>query len=96
MAVAPVGSADPATSVTGPGVVIVGRDIVPGTYETSGPSVKGGECQWETLEQHATGPQTRIGGGASQSGPMFATVMANPQAIVGFMTGGCATWQLVP
>jgi hypothetical protein len=81
----------PATSF-GDGTYVVGTDIVPGTYKTSGPAPGGIDiCYWSRLKDTTGNFDTIIANDVGK-GPTTATISRSDGA---FKTSGCNTWQKV-
>jgi len=82
--------ADPATSIPGDGTYIIGTDIQPGTYRTSGPASDGDNCYWER-DKDLNGTVDSIIANNNSSGPQTVHISATDAA---FQTDGCAGWVL--
>ncbi|MEV0228765.1 hypothetical protein [Nonomuraea sp. NPDC050786] len=65
--------------------LIVGKDIQPGTYRTTGPITGSTMCYWARLRS-ATGDIAATG---MPKGPASVTIEATDKA---FVSGGCAEW----
>lgn len=88
VAVAP---AAPAGSI-GEGVWIVGSDVQPGTYRSSG-APSGGYCMWSRHSSTAGGPFDAItASDGSKAGQMLVTIQAGDKL---FRTHGCAPFTKV-
>jgi hypothetical protein len=70
------------------GVYVVGRDIVPGTYRTNGPTDDGGSCYWARLSD-TTGDFDAVIANGRSSGQITLTVKDSDAAVE---TSGCAGW----
>ena len=80
------------TTAFGDGTYIVGTDIVPGTYETTGPAAGGlGLCAWSRLKD-TSGNFDSIIANDAQQGPTTVTISKTDGA---FKTAGCNPWQEV-
>lgn len=78
----------PATSF-GDGTHVVGQDIEPGTYRTSGPASGGlGMCYWSRLS-NTSGEFDAIIANGVPTGPATVTIRSGDEA---FETTGCSTW----
>jgi hypothetical protein len=78
----------PATSF-GDGTHVVGEDIAPGTYRTSGPASGGlGMCYWSRLS-NTSGEFDAIIANGVPTGPATVTIRSGDEA---FETTGCSTW----
>jgi hypothetical protein len=76
----------------GDGTYVVGIDLVPGTYATTGPAVGGiGVCSWSRLKD-TSGNVDSIITNDVQQGPTTVTI-TNTDGV--FKTAGCTTWQEV-
>lgn len=91
----PTGTAGPAappTGTTGPAAtmrtLVVGVDIQPGTYRTTGPVPGSTNCFWARLNSTSPSPSAVIDAGAPP-GPATVTIQAADKA---FQTAGCAQW----
>ncbi|TDD08198.1 hypothetical protein E1292_11975 [Nonomuraea deserti] len=65
--------------------LVVGRDVQPGTYRTSGPAAGFGMCYWARMRS-ADGDVIATG---MPTGAATVTIEATDKA---FQTGGCAEW----
>ncbi|MGH3548345.1 MAG: hypothetical protein ACRDQU_09590 [Pseudonocardiaceae bacterium] len=90
---APAPPADLATTTAfGAGTYIVGTDIVPGTYETTGPAAGGiGLCSWVRLKDTSGSLESIIANDVQQR-PTTVTISKTDGA---FKTAGCNPWQVV-
>jgi hypothetical protein len=100
IATSPVGSAEPASSMSGDGWFISGKDILPGTYQTSGPVIQKGKCSWVMHKyigyEDVRYEDVRIMANTAQAGPMFAQVPPAVDAVAfALETHGCNRWVLV-
>lgn len=78
----------PAASI-GPGTYVVGTDIKPGLYKTSGPADNGiGMCYWERSSSLSGDFKSIIANG-DPAGPTTVQISASDK---GFKTDGCAPW----
>ena len=76
----------------GDGTYVVGTDIVPDTYETTGPAAGGiGMCSWSRLKD-TSGNFDSIFANGVQQGPTTVTISKTDGA---FKTAGCNPWQKV-
>lgn len=74
----------------GDGQWLVGRDVKPGTYRTTGPADDGiGTCYW-AREKDASGEFDAIIANGDPTGPANVTVNKGEY----FETNGCQTWRL--
>ncbi|MFE1951989.1 hypothetical protein ACFW9D_16140 [Streptomyces sp. NPDC059524] len=78
--------AGPKATIPGDGEFLVGEDIQPGTYKTSGPDGFG--CYWERAKD-ASGELTAIIANNNLEGPGRVTVNQGEY----FKSRGCADWQ---
>ncbi|MEV4113677.1 hypothetical protein [Nonomuraea sp. NPDC049695] len=76
---------NPAVNPASVRTLIVGKDIQPGTYRTTGPLAGGAMCYWARLRS-ATGDIAATG---MPKGPASVTIEATDKA---FVSGGCAEW----
>ncbi|KAB8189998.1 hypothetical protein FH608_036660 [Nonomuraea phyllanthi] len=76
---------DPAINPVSLRTMIVGKDIQPGTYRTTGPTAGFTMCYWARLRS-ATGDVIATG---MPTGAASVTIQATDKA---FLTGGCAEW----
>jgi hypothetical protein len=74
----------------GEGKFVVGADIAPGTYRTTGPSGRL-DCYWERLKRTSGATDSIIANNLGQ-GPATVTIAANDGA---FQTRWCSTWTKV-
>lgn len=74
----------------GNGTYVVGTDIKPGLYKTSGPADTGGlaDCYWER-DRDLSGGMGSIIANDNASGPTTVQISASDKA---FKTTGCAPW----
>ncbi len=84
---APVGSLPP-SGLSGMRVLVVGRDIQPGTYRTTGPLAGQQMCYWARMRSESVQVSDVIAAGMP-NGPASVTILATDKA---FQTGGCAEW----
>jgi hypothetical protein len=76
----------------GDGTYVVGTDIVPGTYETTGPAAGGiGTCSWSRLKD-TSGNLGSIIANDVQPDPTTVTISKADGA---FVTAGCNNWHKV-
>jgi hypothetical protein len=90
----PAAPASPANLATafGDGIYVVGIDIVPGTYATTGVTAGGiGMCSWSRLKD-TSGNFDSIIANDAQQGPTTVTITKTDGL---FETAGCNTWQEV-
>jgi len=80
--------AQPAATIPGDGVYVVGVDIQPGTYVSSNP----GYCSWYRLSGLSGDSRDIIASDNTASGKMYVTIAPTDAA---FKTLSCSTWQLV-
>ncbi len=85
-AAAPAPATSAAIATFGPGMKLVGKDIVPGTYRAPGSAA----CYWERLNGFA-GKLGNIIGNEFSSGPQIVTINASDR---GFNSKRCGTWTL--
>jgi|GEM_PF-751947 hypothetical protein len=83
-------TADPATTIPGDGTYVIGTDIAPGIYHTSG-SAGEIDCYWER-DSNLDGTADSIIANNISSGPQTVRISASDAA---FQTTGCAPWALV-
>ena len=76
------------STVPGSGLYVVGTDIAPGTYHTTGDD-GGGDCYWARLASTDT---TNIIDNNNTTGPSTITIYSSDRA---FQTEGCADWHKV-
>ncbi|MGW4717686.1 hypothetical protein [Nocardia sp. NPDC004260] len=81
----------PATAITRNGTYLVGADIQPGTWRTTGTSGSL-ECFWSRLSA-LTGELDAIIANGSSDGPQVVTIKPGDKA---FSVQGCSTWTLIP
>jgi hypothetical protein len=74
------------TTIGGDGTYLVGTDIKPGTYRTSGPAGSG--CYWARLK-NTSGDSGSILANDNTDGPTVVTIKPTDGA---FETSGCADW----
>lgn len=86
---APPAPANLATTI-GEGRFVVGTDIAPGTYQTTGPSGNA-DCYWERLK-HTSDVIDSIIANDLRPGPAMVTIDASDAA---FQTRWCHTWTKV-
>jgi len=67
---------------------VVGTDIQPGTYRTTGPLTAGGTCYWARMKTAAGGLGDVIAADMP-TGPTTVTILATDKS---FQTAGCAEW----
>jgi hypothetical protein len=88
-AAATTNPAPAAVTVPGDGTYVVGTDIKPGLYKTSGPSASGfGDCYWER-EKDLSGGFGSILANDNAKGQTTVKVLSSDAA---FKTSGCADW----
>jgi hypothetical protein len=90
----PAAPASPVNLATafGDGTYVVGIDIVPGTYATTGPAAGGiGMCSWSRLKDTSGNVDSIIANDAQQA-PATVTITKTDGV---FTTAGCNTWQEV-
>jgi len=76
----------------GDGTYVVGTNIVPGTYETTGPAAGGiGTCSWSRLKD-TSGDFGSIIATDVRQGPTAVTISKTDGA---FVTAGCNNWHKV-
>lgn len=76
----------------GDGTYVVGTNIVPGTYETTGPAAGGiGTCSWSRLKD-TSGDFGSIIATDVRQGPTTVTISKTDGA---FVTAGCNNWHKV-
>ncbi|MCT7351309.1 hypothetical protein N4P33_03880 [Streptomyces sp. 15-116A] len=81
------GSAD---EIPGDGTFVVGEDIEPGTYRTSGPDDAAiPSCYWARLSG-TSGELDEIIANGNTEGPTTVTISASDEA---FQTSGCEPWK---
>ncbi len=83
-ALAAPANAQPGMTITGDGTYVVGSDIAPGTYVTTGAP----GCYWERLSGLGGTFSEIITNGASE-GQQYVAISPTD---AGFSTEGCATW----
>ena len=74
---------DSMTSV-GDGTWIIGTDMVPGTYRSTG----GSDCYYETLSDFTHGDNSII----TNDLPTASAVITIGPSVKGFTSNGCGTW----
>lgn len=84
---------DPVTSNPGDPLasmrtLVVGVDIQPGTYRTTGPAGGAGQCYWARMNS-TTGDIGDVIDAGMPSGPATVTIAATDKS---FQTAGCAEW----
>ncbi|MFI7634517.1 hypothetical protein [Nonomuraea sp. NPDC049400] len=77
-------SSGPAINPASMRTLVVGTDIQPGTYRTTGPVAGSGMCYWARVRG-----ATDIVATGMPKGPASVTIEAADKA---FVTGGCAEW----
>ncbi|MEV1249157.1 hypothetical protein [Nonomuraea sp. NPDC049750] len=87
-AAAPVGSAGPPGALGGMRTLIVGVDIQPGTYRTTGPATATDTCYWARMKSTSAQLGDVIAADMPK-GPATVTILATDKAL---QTGGCAPW----
>jgi hypothetical protein len=94
-AAAPVKPASPAVdeqaadgSLAGSGTYLVGTDVEPGTYRTTGPADESGVCYWARLKS-TDGDLKSIIANEAATGSQIVTIGARDRA---FTSRGCAPW----
>jgi hypothetical protein len=103
IAVAPTAAADPLDPIPGNGVFIVGPDIAPGLYHTSGSGSAFGVwinnvptqdsmCSWFTYST-ADANKDHVLQTNTSIGPMFANINSSVKA---FESQNCQPWTRVP
>jgi hypothetical protein len=80
-------SSAPATTISH-GTYLVGTDVMPGTYKTTG-AAGIGSCYWARLKDTSGNFNAIIANGISR-GPITVTISATDGA---FTTSGCKTWR---
>ncbi|MGH3717621.1 MAG: hypothetical protein ACRDRI_02065 [Pseudonocardiaceae bacterium] len=78
----------PATTF-GDGIHIVGADIFPGTYRTTGPTPGGSGCDWKRLKEIDGNPDSII----ERNPEKFTVVILDSDRA--FETSGCNTWRKI-
>lgn len=78
----PASGPNPGTTMPGDGIFLIGYDILPGTYRSTG---NGPECYWERLS-----PAEEIVVNNSGPGQQLATITAATDRT--FRTSGCQPW----
>jgi hypothetical protein len=68
--------------------LVVGVDIQPGTYRTTGPVTGVDKCYWARLDSTSGDVGDVIAAGLPP-GPASVTILATDK---GFQTAGCAEW----
>ncbi|MFG1944408.1 hypothetical protein [Nonomuraea sp. NPDC048826] len=79
------GAGDPLASMR---TLVVGVDIQPGTYRTTGPVGGAGQCYWARMKS-ATGGLADVIDAGMPGGPATVTIQATDKS---FQTAGCADW----
>jgi len=69
-------------------MLIVGKDIQPGMYRTTGPVAGSTACFWARMKGTTASPADVITSGMP-TGPDTVVILATDKA---FSTGGCAEW----
>lgn len=92
-AATPAPAPEPAGQI-GPGEWLVGVDVAPGTYRSSGPAEEGEYCMWSRKDAAGVGPLDNIlaSDGTYDSEQMLVTIQ--PDDVV-FRTRGCEPFELV-
>ncbi|MEU7854964.1 hypothetical protein [Nonomuraea sp. NPDC049141] len=85
---APVGSSAPPGGLAATRTLIVGVDIQPGNYRTTGPVSGAAKCYWARMKSASAQVSDVISAGMP-AGPATVTIMATDKA---FQTAGCAEW----
>jgi hypothetical protein len=85
---APVGSSAPPGGLAATRTLIVGVDIQPGNYRTTGPVAGAAKCYWARMKSASAQVSDVISAGMP-AGPATVTIMATDKA---FQTAGCAEW----
>ncbi|WP_236243558.1 hypothetical protein [Streptomyces sp. CC228A] len=86
----PRASGTPDGEIPGDGTFLVGEDIAPGVYRSSGPAdAATGFCSWFRLKGTTGAPEDIIAAHTGQ-GPATVTVLPGDRA---FQTQGCAPWK---
>ncbi|MFG1790997.1 hypothetical protein [Nocardia sp. NPDC049149] len=89
-------AAQPATTMPGDGVYLVGVDIVPGIWESAGPVDPAHNCDWSRLwklEGDNTNMSNIIGNNLTKLGPIRAEIEPTDLA---FKSVNCGAWRLLP
>ncbi|MGI5270933.1 hypothetical protein ACQEUU_17390 [Nonomuraea sp. CA-218870] len=79
---------DPGDPLASMRTLVVGVDIQPGTYRTTGPAGGTGQCYWARMNS-ATGGLADVIDAGMPTGPATVTVLATDKS---FQTAGCAEW----
>ncbi|HUR06044.1 MAG TPA: hypothetical protein VM347_26090 [Nonomuraea sp.] len=85
---APVGSSAPPGGLAATRTLIVGVDIQPGNYRTTGPVAGAPQCYWARMKSTSAQISDVISAGMP-AGPATVTILATDKA---FQTAGCAEW----
>ncbi|MFD1539878.1 hypothetical protein [Nonomuraea guangzhouensis] len=85
---APVGSSAPPGGLGAARTLIVGVDIQPGNYRTTGPVAGSAKCYWARMKSASAQFSDVIAAGMP-AGPATVTIQATDKA---FQTAGCAEW----
>lgn len=73
------------------GTYVVGKEVLPGSYKTSGSTINGLPCYWGRLKD-TSGNFSAIIANGNPTGPTTVTISHSDGA---FQTTGCNTWQKV-
>lgn len=85
------GGTDPLGALASLRTLVVGVDIEPGTYRTTGPAAGATQCYWARTRS-ATGGIDDVIDAGMPTGPASVTILATDK---GFQTAGCAEWTKV-
>lgn len=89
-------AAEPATTMPGDGLYLVGVDILPGTWEAPGTPDQQYGCDWRRLWKLAgdnSDPEFIIANDFTRVTPVRAEIKATD---VAFKTTNCGPWRMVP
>jgi hypothetical protein len=79
----------PRSTIAGTGTFLVGSDVIPGTYRSSGSASR--DCYWERLSGLG-GTMGDIIANGSSSGPLVVTIEPTDKA---FTSSHCTPWTMV-
>ena len=77
--------------IPGDGTFLVGQEVRPGTYRSTGPAAGGTDCYWARLKG-TTGDLGEIIANHAGKGQATVTILATDKA---FQTTGCQTWKRI-
>ena len=77
--------------IPGDGTFLVGQEVRPGTYRSTGRAAGGTDCYWARLKG-TTGDLGEIISNHAGKGQATVTILATDKA---FQTTGCRTWKRI-